>query len=77
VETGLRLFEATRDLRKGNVRNEAVELLTGYVTSHTRDMEHRYVGLLTDSAKWHLYHLLHYALHLVSSFTLTPRTQRG
>ena len=48
VEAGLCVFEVKRDLRKGNVRAEAIDQLAGYVASRTRDMEQRYVGVLTD-----------------------------
>lgn len=72
VEAGLCVFEVKRDLRKGAIRNEAVEQLAGYVASRTQDMEQRYVGVLTDGAEWHLYYLLNDTLQLVSSFVLDP-----
>jgi SAM-dependent methyltransferase len=37
-------------------------------------MRQRYVGVLTDGADWHLYHLDGGELTLVSSFTLDPRS---
>lgn len=70
VEAGLCVFEVKRDLRRGNVRNDAMEQLAGYVASRTRDMRQRYVGVLTDGAEWHLYYLLDGSLEPVSSFTL-------
>ncbi len=58
VEVGLTVFEVKRDLRIGNVRAEAVEQLAGYVADRTATMQQRYVGVLTDGAEWHLYHLV-------------------
>ena len=72
VEAGLCVFEVKRDLRKGNVRADAVDQLAGYVASRTRDMNQRYVGVLTDGAEWHLFHLLDDALSPVSSYSLDP-----
>ncbi|ROZ76701.1 SAM-dependent DNA methyltransferase [Ramlibacter sp. WS9] len=72
VEAGLCVFEVKRDLRKGNVRSDAVDQLTGYVSSRTADMGQRYVGVLTDGAEWHLYYLLNDSLELVSTFLLDP-----
>ena len=72
VEAGLCVFEVKRDLRKGNVRNEAVVQLAGYVASRTKEMGQRYVGVLTDGAEWHLYHLKGEELHSVSLFVIDP-----
>ncbi|WP_211365335.1 N-6 DNA methylase [Polyangium fumosum] len=72
VEAGLCVFEVKRDLRKGNVRQDAEAQLAGYVASRTQEMGQRYVGVLTDGAEWRLYHLKGSALHLVSSFTVDP-----
>jgi hypothetical protein len=68
------VFEVKRDLRTGNVRDEAVSQLAGYVAGRAATMQQRYVGVLTDGAEWHLYHLTDGALALVSSFTLEPRS---
>lgn len=72
VEMGHAVFEVKRDLRVGNVRVEAVEQLAGYVRSRTATLLQRYVGVLTDGAEWHLYHLDGNDLKLVSSFELVP-----
>lgn len=72
VEAGLCVFEVKRDLRRGNVREEAVEQLAGYVASRTHDMGQRYVGVLTDGAEWHLFHLSGASLEPVSTFLLDP-----
>jgi hypothetical protein len=74
VETGLTVFEVKRDLRVGNVRAEAVEQLAGYVADRTVRMRQRYVGVLTDGAEWHLYHLVSGALIPVSTFVVDPAT---
>ncbi|RZD67801.1 restriction endonuclease [Streptomyces albidoflavus] len=68
VEMGHAVFEVKRDLRVGNVRADAVEQLAGYVRSRTETLLQRYVGVLTDGAEWHLYHLEGDDLRLVSSF---------
>jgi hypothetical protein len=61
VEAGFTVFEVKRDLRSGNVRADAVEQLAGYVSARTHDTGQRYVGVLTDGAEWHLYHLEGYS----------------
>lgn len=57
VEIGHTVFEVKKDLRVGNVRAEAVGQLAGYVRSRIESRGTRYVGVLTDGADWHLYHL--------------------
>lgn len=70
VEAGFCVFEVKKDLRKGNVREDAVEQLAGYVVARTEAMRQRYVGVLTDGAEWHLYHLNDGALQEVSQLVL-------
>ena len=70
VEAGFCVFEVKRDLRKGKIKQDAVVQLTGYVASRTADMQQRYVGVLTDGADWHLYHIEGGELHEVSAFLL-------
>jgi hypothetical protein len=72
VEAGLCVFEVKRDLRKGNVRKEAVVQLGGYVESRTKTMGQRYVGVLTDGAEWHLYHLIRGEMQAISLFEVDP-----
>lgn len=72
VEVGFTVFEVKRDLRVGNVRVDAVEQLAGYVRQRTEAMNQRYVGVLTDGAEWHLYHLVGSVLSLVSSLQVDP-----
>jgi hypothetical protein len=57
VEIGHTVFEVKRDLRVGNVRADAIEQLAGYVRQRIESQGSRYVGILTDGAEWHLYHL--------------------
>ncbi len=73
VEAGFTVFEVKRDLRVGNVRADAVMQLAGYVEGRVRETGQRYVGVLTDGAEWHLYHLVSGQMSLVSSFTLDIR----
>jgi len=72
VEVGFTVFEVKRDLRVGNVRGDAVVQLAGYVHSRTQELQQRYVGVLTDGAEWHLYHLIGANLQLVSSHYNDP-----
>ena len=58
IETGLTVFELKKDLRVGNVREEALEQLAGYVKSQSELLGQRYVGVLTDGAEFTLCHLL-------------------
>lgn len=75
VEVGFTVIETKRDLRTGNVREEAEGQLAGYVRDRARQLGQRYVGVLTDGADWRLYHLgKDDALHEVSRFELSPTT---
>jgi SAM-dependent methyltransferase len=74
VEVGFTVFEVKRDLRTGNVRDDAVEQLAGYVATRTATLLQRYVGVLTDGAEWHLYHLADGKLVLASSFLVDPKS---
>ncbi len=79
VEMGQTVFEVKRDLRTGSVRSDAVAQLTGYVRSRAETLQQRYVGVLTDGAEWHLYHLVGSELQLASSLELdaaTPDVER-
>ena len=67
VEPGFTVFEVKRYLRVGNVRDDAVKQLTGYLAARTEHVQQRYVGVLTDGAEWHLYTLAGAELVLVSS----------
>jgi SAM-dependent methyltransferase len=57
IETGSAVIEVKRDLRVGKVRTEAEDQLAGYVSERSKQLGHRYVGVLTDGAEWRLYHL--------------------
>lgn len=72
VEAGLCVFEVKRDLRKGNVREEAAVQLADDVIARTAATHQRYVGVLSDGAEWHLYHLRENRLHAVSLFEMEP-----
>lgn len=72
VETGLTVIEVKRDLRPGNVLEEATKQLGEYVRGRTEQLGQRYVGILTDGADWRLYHLAPGGLEEVSRFELTP-----
>ena len=57
IEAGFTVIEVKRDLGVGNVRNDAIEQLAGYVSQRISILGQRYVGVLTDGAEWLLYHL--------------------
>lgn len=57
VEVGNTVFEVKKDLRVARVQAHAVEQLAGYVRQRVESRGTRYVGVLTDGADWHLYHL--------------------
>jgi SAM-dependent methyltransferase len=57
IESGLAVFEVKKDLRVGNVRQDALEQLAGYVKVQSERLGQRYVGLLTDGVEWSLCHL--------------------
>ncbi|MBA4130692.1 MAG: restriction endonuclease [Hyphomicrobium sp.] len=71
VEVGSTVVEVKRDLRKGRVRQEAVEQLAGYVETRGNQTGRRYIGVLTDGAEWRCYNLVNGALEEVSSITVT------
>jgi SAM-dependent methyltransferase len=73
VEAGFCVFEVKKDLRRPNVRDEAVEQLAGYVAARTTAMNQRYVGVLTDGAEWHLYHLEDASLREVAQLAIDPQ----
>jgi SAM-dependent methyltransferase len=58
IEAGFTVIEVKRDLRIGNVRQDAIEQLAGYVSQRISVLGQRYVGVLTDGAEWLLYHLV-------------------
>lgn len=74
VEVGGTVIEVKRDLRVGNVRSDAVEQLADYVRDRVATLGSRYVGVLTDGAEWHAYHLHGQEFTAVSSFLLDART---
>lgn len=70
VEIGCTVFELKKDLRLGNVRSDAIDQLAGYVRQRTETLNQRYVGVLTDGAEWHVYHLSGDQLQPVASLEL-------
>jgi len=74
IESGRTVIECKKDLRVGNVREEAVQQLAGYVGERTAQLGQRYAGILTDGAEWELYHLnpADGSIDLVSSVAIKP-----
>ncbi len=72
VELGSAVIEVKRDLRRGRVKSEAVEQLTGYVETRAAQTGRRYVGILTDGAEWNCYDLRGSDLVEVTTLTVGP-----
>ena len=70
VEVGFTVIEVKKDLRKGSVRDDAVEQLAGYVQERASQLGQRYIGVLTDGAEWRAYHLSDGELHEVAAITI-------
>ncbi len=73
IEIGSTVIEVKKDLRVGNILAEAAVQLAGYVVQREHSVAHRYVGVLTDGADWHLYHLVGDDLALVSSISVDAK----
>ena len=63
VEIGSTVIEVKKDLRNPSILNDAVRQLCGYVSKREGTYGRRYVGVLTDGAEWHCYHLKQGKLH--------------
>ena len=70
VEVGSTVIEVKKDLRVSSVLNDAVLQLSGYVETRQNQTGRRYVGVLTDGAEWHCYHLLGSELREASALLL-------
>jgi len=66
VEVGSTVIEVKRDLRRGRIKQEAIEQLAGYVDHRTSQTALRYVGVLTDGTEWDCYNLVEGRLQEVS-----------
>ena len=73
IEIGAAVIEVKRDLAVGNVRDEAIDQLCGYVETRQSQTATRYVGILTDGIEWRCYHLGDVGLQEVSKFKLTKK----
>ncbi|OJU50131.1 MAG: restriction endonuclease [Mesorhizobium sp. 61-13] len=69
VEVGATVIEVKRDLRRGRVKEEAIDQLAGYVELRMQQTGLRYVGVLTDGTEWCCYHLVEGGLREVSNAT--------
>ena len=72
IEVGCAVIECKRDLRTGNIFENAVPQLAGYVSSRSSETGQRYVGVLTDGVDWMLYHLDGGKLKHVSTLVVDP-----
>lgn len=67
VEVGSTVIEVKRDLRRGRVRDEAMEQLAAYVAHRAAESGRRYAGVLTDGAEWLCFSLVGDELRPVSA----------
>jgi hypothetical protein len=73
VAVGVTVFELKNDLRAGETRRKGEDQLAGYLRLRTEQNGHRYNGVLTDGAEWHLYYMLPgRELEPVASFIVDP-----
>ena len=70
IEVGSTVIEVKRDLRRGRVREDAIEQLAAYVAHRARESGRRYVGVLTDGAEWLCFNLVDGALQQVSALDI-------
>jgi hypothetical protein len=70
IEVGSTVIEVKRDLRRGRVREDAIEQLTAYVAHRARESGRRYVGVLTDGAEWLCFSLAGSTLEQVSALEI-------
>jgi len=71
VEVGHCVIEVKKDLRPETIRRDAEVQLAGYVTTQTRRLGTRYVGVLTDGTSWYLYRLSGDELEQVAELVLS------
>jgi len=57
IETGSCIIEVKRNLAAGNVLEEAIEQLAGYLATRQKETGCRYVGILTDGEDWRCFSL--------------------
>ncbi len=72
VEVGSCAFELKRDLRSARVHRDATEQLGGYLRLRQAVEGERYVGVLSDGARWELLHLVDDTPQEVSAFEVDP-----
>jgi hypothetical protein len=63
------LLYRSSDMRRGRIKQEAIEQLAGYVDYRTSQTAHRYVGVLTDGTEWDCYNLVEGRLQEVSTIS--------
>ena len=75
VEVGSTIIEVKKDLRSPTTLRAAVSQLRGYVRAREEAHARRYVGVLTDGAEWHCYHLKQDELHEAGAPLLVSHTK--
>ena len=72
VEVGSCAFELKRDLRASRLHRDATDQLAGYLRLRQAAEGERYVGVLSDGARWELLHLVDDVPQQVSTFEVDP-----
>ncbi|MGW5355143.1 N-6 DNA methylase [Streptomyces sp. NPDC004031] len=72
VEVGHCVIEVKKDLRLAGIHQDAEKQLAGYVTTQSKRLSSRYVGVLTDGTEWYLYHLIDEQLQQVAKLAVNP-----
>lgn len=72
IEVGMVAIETKRDLKKPGILDDAIKQLYGYVKERSRQLNSRYLGILTDGAIWNLYELAHERLEFVDACRIDP-----
>ncbi len=72
IEIGHTAIEVKRSLASGASLEDAVTQLSGYVSERGRQLDQRYVGIVTDGRDWHLFHSVEDSLRPVSAYGVDP-----
>lgn len=77
VEIGHVAIEVKRDLRPAGIMKDGEAQLGGYVKTRTESTGARYVGVLTDGIRWHLYNATADSIREVSELDLSQGADPG
>ena len=72
IEIGRTAIEVKRSLASAASLEDAVTQLSGYVSERGRQLDQRYVGIVTDGRNWHLFHSVEDSLRPISAYGVDP-----